>query len=223
MATLKDIVHQLKEEVTGGRSTDDSVISEEFLADVANNARTKLIRQNESKLKPAKDLIQHFCIPMSMEDASLCCSWEAGCKVLRSTNKLPATLLTGEHSTGLFYVTSLDGLTGTKYHIVGPGEASIKPKYNQRIAFEQAGYLFVGPVNMTATTITKLLVFVIPENPIDWYEMEECEGGCGDPWDREFIPTHYVSDLKRIIWADVFAQMKQIRKDNHNNADDGTS
>ena len=214
--TLNEVLYQVKSELYGGSGTDDTLISLELMEVWVRTGRAKLIRQLYNRQSPINDLIMPFCVPMSMADASLCCSWEAGCTVLRSTDKLPKTLSFGEASDGITSVNSLDGFTGTNYSRTTAVRAKVdsKSKFAGGRFFLQADYLYISPGNPNTD---KLLVWVIPENPIEWYDLDECEtGDCEDSWDKFYIPDHFINDLVRIIKVENGFPTRQIPKDTQN-------
>lgn len=93
MSTLNDIVFSILD-VVKPRNLTSSVITEELIKQYIKVVRAKLLREDLNKGHTVDSyIIQSLgCIPLVEVDKSECCLYATGCKILRTSVKIPSTI-----------------------------------------------------------------------------------------------------------------------------------
>lgn len=91
MATLNQIVYNLRDLVSSGRLNDDTTISFRQLKFIVNYKRAQYLRQDYVKNYFDNDSIYQDlgCLEMEEVDEAECCTYSTGCKIYRTKKELP--------------------------------------------------------------------------------------------------------------------------------------
>ena len=91
MASLSEIVYNLRNLVSAGRLSDDTAISFNQLKFIVNYKRAQYLRQDYSKNYFDNDFVYQDlgCLEMELADEAECCSFETGCQIFRTKKVLP--------------------------------------------------------------------------------------------------------------------------------------
>jgi|GEM_PF-2869778 len=91
MATLTEIVFNLRNLVVGGRPSDDIIISYNQLKFIVGYKRAQYLRQDYNKNYFDNDFVYQDlgCLEMELADEAECCTFETGCKIFRTKKLLP--------------------------------------------------------------------------------------------------------------------------------------
>lgn len=94
MATIKEIVYNLRNIISGGRLNDDVIPSYSQLKFIVNYKRAQYLRQDYTKNYFDNDLIYQDlgCLELEQVDSAECCSFEVGCTIYRTKEILPTPL-----------------------------------------------------------------------------------------------------------------------------------
>ena len=91
MATLTEIVYNLRNIVSSGRLTDDVTITFNQLKFIVNYKRAQYLRQDYNKNYFDNDFVYQDlgCLEMELADEAECCTFETGCQIFRTKKVLP--------------------------------------------------------------------------------------------------------------------------------------
>jgi hypothetical protein len=91
MASLSEIVYNLRNLVSAGRLSDDTSITFNQLKFIVNYKRAQYLRQDYSKNYFDNDFVYQDlgCLEMELADEAECCSFETGCQIFRTKKVLP--------------------------------------------------------------------------------------------------------------------------------------
>lgn len=91
MASLSEIVYNLRNLVSAGRLSDDTAIAFNQLKFIVNYKRAQYLRQDYSKNYFDNDFVYQDlgCLEMELADEAECCSFETGCQIFRTKKVLP--------------------------------------------------------------------------------------------------------------------------------------
>ena len=86
MASLSEIVYNLRNLVSAGRLSDDTSITFNQLKFIVNYKRAQYLRQDYSKNYFDNDFVYQDlgCLEMELADEAECCSFETGCQIFRT-------------------------------------------------------------------------------------------------------------------------------------------
>jgi len=91
MATLTEIVYNLRNLVSAGRPSDDNIISFNQLKFIVHYKRAQYLRQDYTKNYFDNDFVYQDlgCLEMELADEAECCDFSTGCKIFRTKKTLP--------------------------------------------------------------------------------------------------------------------------------------
>ena len=151
MATLNEIVYDLRNMTRGGLLSDDEIMSHDQFKFWVHNTRAMLIRRDIDKRRTISDNIKQVlsCIDIEQVDASLCCPGiKTDCKILRTTARIPRTIQTA-HKDLIVDVRNIL-ITSPSFHFIPYHRAAWagKNRYTQNLSFSFLldGFMYVmGP------------------------------------------------------------------------------
>jgi hypothetical protein len=194
MATLNELIYDIKNIGYGGFQSDDVPISDRQVAYWINQERAFIIAQLLSSNKLIPDsLIQHLeCVELECLDPAECCEIETCERVLRSTQKLPQTIHRNGRNT-IFDVSSVDkkvGFTETNY---------IRQRTNKYSKYTGSKPRWFIKNNYLYLTNTKEIEFVslsgIFEDPTEALNFTTCDGKPCWTWDDQYPITNRLSTI----------------------------
>lgn len=218
MASLNQLIYDIKNIISGGVQSDDITISDRQVAFWINQTRATLIGQLLSDGKSIPDaLIQHLeCVELHCVDAAECCEIETCERVLRSTQKIPESIGRNNRNT-ILSVSSPDktvGFTETNYFRQRTNKHN---KYTGKRPrwFIKNNYLYL--------TNTKELEYVslsgIFEDPTEAALFTTCEGKPCFTWDSEYPITGRIATVTTsMILKERVGLMASAPNDETNNA-----
>lgn len=166
--------------------TDDSLYSDEFLADLLVSTRNAIFEENLKRRKPISRFnYKSFCISLETDNFHdcNCVPSSLGCKVLKSEIIIPKTLLNNKELE--LNVYSLNGIKIPFKHFSDRKRLSTHPMVSKSVTFDiiNGKLVLFGNLNLK-----KIIVEGLWENPFDLYDIIDCETttSCWDPLTDEF-------------------------------------
>jgi len=183
--TVYEIISYIQNIFNNGPKTDEAQLSDRLAYFLIRKFRAKRIKEKSDKFNKIPDTYYQSvdCFPMELTQMIDCDCIDTGCKVLKSTYKVPL-FVTGRNS-ALLNVYTLTGesispssLEETKYNKYS------KTKKNKRFWFMWNDYLVVvDPDNMLENVIIKGVF----EDPLSLDGLGACDGvTCSDPYEEDF-------------------------------------
>lgn len=224
--TLNEIIYDVLGILYGGNPEDDISITEDQVKVWIDQTRALLIRQmsNAGKPVPSSAAIT-FCFAMELVDASICCGWEAGCKILRSTSQLPASIPQGGNTDGILMVaTPSGGQYGRSTMFRARWDAKSPFAAKNPFYFFKDNYLYINSDNPLIKVVE---VTLLPEDPIAAMELDTCKDpsivSCDDKWDAPYpLPIHMVEMAVNKIVKDKGMITRQVPEDSLNDGRETT-
>lgn len=218
MATLNELVYDIKNIAYGGFQSDDVPVSDRQVAYWINQERAVLIAQLFSANKTIPESLIQFleCVDMECLDPAECCDIESCERVLRSTQKLPQTIHRNGRNT-IFDVSSVDktvGFTETNYIRQRTNKYSkytgTKPRW-----FIKNNYLYL--TNTHELEVVSLSG--IFEDPTEALLFKTCDGvACWD-WDSPYpITSRLASVITNKILQERLGITTKMPNDENNDA-----
>tara|TARA_R110000796_G_scaffold171154_1_gene288172 strand:- start:1942 stop:2637 length:696 start_codon:yes stop_codon:yes gene_type:complete len=149
MATIKEIVYDIKNLIRGGQQSDDEIISDRQIEFQIDSLRAQFIRQDINKRRSVSDNIKQV-IPalslISVPAATVGVSMDGN--ILRSVNKIPNAIETA-HS-DLITAVGPSGILSVNFHVIPysrvPWAGSNRYTKKMQFAFILDSYIYViGP------------------------------------------------------------------------------
>lgn len=204
MITLNHLVYDINNIAYGGRTSDDSSVSDRQVALWISEVRALLVRQELSKGKIQTAWIQHFPVDLEETDIMEDCDEDSGCTILRSVEPFPLTVVNGNRD-GIISIESEDGaqtFTRTttfrkKWHAYNKYTAKQKRYYLKNNHL----YLYIPPG--LPKDIERVLAGAILANPED-AGVYTCDDVPCFTWDSEY-PVN--ADMAGII-TDIILKTK---------------
>jgi hypothetical protein len=226
---FSEIIYDLKSVLYGGNIPDDAAIENEQIASWFKQAAATIIEQQYAKSRTLSTQMNfETCLELELVDASQCCDITIGCQILRSVLELPPTLPLGEHVDGFIAVSAADNSGAFSHSTSSRIHSDLKSKFGgiARLYWVQNNRLYI-PINQhRLSLLRKVLVRVIPEDPLQWIKLHVCGGqnGCDkDPWEAEYpLPVHIVDLVYRKILAERGVTTRQVPEDQLNDARETT-
>ena len=155
MATLNEIVANIRN-IAGGRvPSDDDVPSYEQVKFWVNQYRALLIKRDLDKGKSINpDVVSDLgCVELKLVDAAECCDIKAGCVVLKTAVKIPDTIELNQYN-AITFVGLIDKATG--FQITTPVKAKWT-KYNRFTSSAAEAYLLNGHIYITNNKVIRYI------------------------------------------------------------------
>lgn len=227
MATLREHIYAVKNLVEKGLASDDSNYSERLIGFLLKSTRSQLIKEKLNKYREVSPFsYQTICIPLELQtyhDCS-CIPAELGCKILKSTCKIPADLLSKWGSTLTVRLASgvkLDELTITQNNLSQYSQTNKNPKMG---FFVEDQHIYV----LNSTNLKVVLLSAVWEDPETIKDFCKCGPGgditdepCYDVERDEFPIDSELSRAMRLMVLSELTSTYNLRKDTVNNASDG--
>lgn len=175
-------------EVLGINTDDRSLyLPDELIMFEYANARATYLEQLYSKggRYDDTDLTQTIKLGMSMVDRSSCSDVPVGCKILRSTNQLPSSIIYTHRGQLVSHIGPMD-ITGKDFNLVDYGRVKHLTNRTRIInnsinAFILNNYVYVyGYENPVLSVLKNMAMTAIFEFPDDVVNAGVCVGDCND-------------------------------------------
>lgn len=185
----------------------DHMLKENIMASFVGKRSLFLLRDPNAKGKFPEAAVQDLgCVPILSVDAAECCKELAGCKVLRTENRIPETIRY-ESKKGFLYLGNVTNKNNFEYvhpdAVVYREHARVKRKTPYYTIINQYGYVF----NYVGKDIRIRDIFADPRRVIDSCSHNE-QSECGEL--EEFpIPA----DLAELIKTELYKENGIVNKD----------
>lgn len=225
MAKLREHIYAVKNILERGLASDDSRLSEKLIAFLLKTARSQLIKEKINKYKEVSQLsYQTICVPLELTTYHDCdCIPESvGCKILKSTCKIPRDLVSKWGSSLTVLTASgriLDMSSLTQNDLTKYSDTNKNPKIAY---FIENQHIYV----LNNTDLKIVLLSAIWEDPEIINTFCKCNNGklteepCYDPIDDDFPIDAELSRPMRLMVIQELQNMYRIPEDNLNNAKD---
>ena len=222
MATLREILYNIKNIVSKGRQSDDFPYSGRQLAFQVNYYRAKLIHEQikkEASVDNASYIQDLGKVPVKLADAHDCC--EVDVCVLRTVEKVPE-FLDGKSGEMVTYVGNLDYSRPYQRIAVNRIYWQQFDKYTSKQPrwYYKAGYIYlVNPVSPMLSFINIQGVFT---DPVEAHRFRTCdcpdnELPCVDGFDEEYpLEERMIDTLVKLILQTEFNVYLQSQDDAQN-------
>jgi len=166
MATIKEIIYDIKNIVRGGIQSDDEILSDRQIEFQINSLRAQYIRQDVNKRRSISDNIKQLIHCLDVEQVSGdTCGLSADLKIMRSKQQIPNPIETSHED----LITSIGptGILSIGFHMIPYNRApwARNNKYTKRMTFafllDNFVYVF-GPETEYLKTIKVEGVFQNP-------------------------------------------------------------
>jgi hypothetical protein len=218
---INDIISRVKAIYNKGIETDDSRLSDRLVYDKLKSTRSLLIKREIDKKRQVSDwIVQSIsCFELVTalpNDCTSCSIPPAGCKILKSKNKLPKPIqsVTGPE---LESVTTMDGdKVFSKTNWVKKRYKS-GDKYTSAVEdyFIKDGHLFIT----TNSLLKYISISGVFEDPLEPLGVNGCEAPCINPLEQEFyLDGHLTDAVVEMTVQQLVGVMKSMPEDSFNNA-----
>ena len=218
MATLSELVSDIRNIATSGENTYSFRIEDEQIAYWIAEVRSMLISQAISRRDHLTDTwVQGItCMQLIQVDSSECCLLESDCKtLLRTKDRLPTTVETFNDNT-IVRVTKANGDIISKSN---PFEVKYN-KYNKYTSLKsqwylQNGYLYI----INEEHIEYINVYAIFENPTELANYINCSNETCFNWDQQYpVSLRMANDITNIVLKTKVYPLLQLPQDTANDA-----
>ena len=222
MATIKEIVYDLKNIIRGGIQSDDEIISDRQIEFQVNSLRAQYIRQDVNKRRSISDNIKQIihCLEMEQVPASVC-GLPGDEIVVRSKGKIPNAIETAHQD--LITAIGPSGVLSTNFHMIPYNRApwARNNRYTKRMTFAFLLDSFVYVIGPNSNMLETIKVEGVWQNPreISNYRLHDNETLSYDPETEEYpISTSMLDLIKQNMLAVNMQPLIQMPTDTTNNA-----
>ena len=197
MATIKELIYDIKNIIRGGIQSDDEIISDRQIEFQINSIRAQFIRQDINKRRSVSDNIKQIIHCLDLEKVSSnTCGLSSDIKILRSKMKIPNPIETS-HS-DLITAIGPTGVLSTNFHMIpynrAPWAGNNRYTKNMTFAFLLDNFVYVfGPESLHLEKVKLEGVF---QNPREISEFTDSEGNLSyDPELHDYPLSTSMADL----------------------------
>ena len=221
MATIKEIVYDLKNIIRGGLQSDDEMISDRQIEFQINSLRAQYIRQDINKRRTVSDNIKQIIPHLSMEavPASLAGLNSEG-NILRSKFKIPNPIETSHQD--MITAVGPTGVLSVNFHLIPynrvPWAGTNRYTKKMQFAFLLDNFVYVmGP---DTNLITHIKVEGVFQDPRDISNYTDANGNLAyDPENHEYpLSTSMLDLIKQSTMVTNMQPIVQMPTDASNNA-----
>lgn len=222
MATIKEIVYDLKNIIRGGLQSDDEMISDRQIEFQINSLRAQFIRQDLNKRRTISDNIKQIihCLEMEEVPASIC-GLPGDEMIMRSKRKIPNPIETSHQD--LITAIGPSGLLSLNFHMIPYNRApwARTNKYTKLMtcAFVLDSFIYV--VGNNAHMLETIKVEGVWQDPKDIaeYTLHDNVTSSYNPETEEYPISISILDLiKQAMIAQNMTPLIQTPTDHTNNA-----
>lgn len=207
MATLREIIYNVKSILYGGLITDDAKISDRQIAFVIDGVRATLLRQQNDKGQSLSDNhLQHIkCIDLEEVDTSFDSMFPSDCKVYKTKVQIPKPIETRQKDLITTVGPSEFGNIG--YEIIPYNRLAYarSTKFKRPIAVLFNQYIYV----LDAPYTPQINVSGVFEQPNALSSFSDCAGiSCFD-WDSPYpLSSHLIDPLTKMCIEQLAFEVK---------------
>jgi len=221
MATIKEIVYDLKNIIRGGLQSDDEMISDRQIEFQVNSLRAQYIRQDVNKRRSISDNIKQVIHCLEVEPISgTPCGLSNDIMIVRSKEKVPNAIETSHQD--LITAIGPTGILSTNFHMIPYNRApwAGNNRYTKRMTFAFLLDSFVYITGPEAEMLEKIKVEGVWQNPRDIESYKKDDGSPSYDAETEEYPlsTSMLDLIKQGMLAQNLQPMIQMPTDISNNA-----
>jgi len=221
MATIKEIVYDLKNIIRGGLQSDDEMISDRQIEFQVNSLRAQYIRQDVNKRRSISDNIKQVIHCLEVEPISgTTCGLSDDIMIVRSKEKVPNAIETSHQD--LITAIGPTGILSTNFHMIPYNRApwAGNNRYTKRMTFAFLLDSFVYITGPEAEMLEKIKVEGVWQNPRDIESYKKDDGSPSYDAEMEEYPlsTSMLDLIKQGMLAQNLQPMIQMPTDISNNA-----
>tara|TARA_R110000787_G_scaffold155813_1_gene269592 strand:+ start:1005 stop:1700 length:696 start_codon:yes stop_codon:yes gene_type:complete len=225
MATIKEIVYDIKNIIRGGMQSDDEIISDRQIEFQVNSLRAQFIRQDINKKRSVSDNIKQLIHCMELEVVSgTTCGLAHDLKILKSKKQIPNAIETA-HS-DLITAIGPTGILSTNFHMIPYSRApwAGNNKYTKRMTFTFLLDNFVYVFGPETAYLEKIKVEGVWQTPRDIEAYVNAEGiPSYDSETNEYPLSISMLDLiKQSMLSQNLQPLIQLPTDTSNNSKSDT-
>tara|TARA_R100000951_G_scaffold103739_1_gene96539 strand:- start:1220 stop:1915 length:696 start_codon:yes stop_codon:yes gene_type:complete len=221
MATIKEIVYDLKNIVRGGLQSDDEIISDRQIEFQVNSLRAQFIRQDINKRRSISDNIKQIIHTLKVESVpATIVGLNSDINIMRSVQKIPNPIETS-HS-DLITAVGPTGVLSLNFHMIPYNRAAWAGtnKYTKRMTFAFVLDSFVYVVGPEAELLDSIKVEGVWQCPRDIENYIKKDGVPSYNAETEEYPisTSMLDLIKQSMLAQNLQPLVQMPTDNSNNS-----
>jgi hypothetical protein len=221
MATIKEIVYDLKNIIRGGLQSDDEMISDRQIEFQVNSLRAQYIRQDVNKRRSISDNIKQVIHCLEVETVpAYTCGLPDSCIIVRSKEKIPNAIETSHQD--LITVIGPTGILSTNFHMIPYNRApwAGNNRYTKRMTFAFLLDSFVYVLGPEAEMLEKIKVEGVWQTPrdIEKYTMEDGTSSYDAEIEEYPLSTSMLDLIKQSMITTNLQPLIQMPTDNTNNA-----
>jgi len=221
MATIKEIVYDIKNIVRGGLQSDDDMISDRQIEFQINSLRAQFIRQDINKRRSVSENIKQVIHCLNLHAVSSnTCGLSSDVKVLRSKLKIPNAIETSHND--LITAIGPTGILSTNFHVIPYNRApwAGNNRYTKLMTFAFLLDNFVYVFGPETDYLEKIKVEGVFQNPreIEQYVTESGETSYNSEVDEYPLSTSMLDLIKQSMLAQNMQPLVQSPTDISNNA-----
>jgi len=221
MATIKEIVYDIKNIIRGGIQSDDEVISDRQIEFQVHSLRAQFIRQDINKRRSISDNIKQVIHCLKVESVSgTTCGLAGDITIVRSKEKIPNAIETSHQD--LITAIGPTGILSTNFHMIPYNRApwAGNNRYTKKMTFAFVLDSFVYVIGPEAERLQKIKVEGVWQNPKDIEEYKKDDGSLSYDSEREEYPlsTSMLDLIKQSMLATNMQPLVQMPTDLTNNS-----
>ncbi len=220
MATIKEIVYDIKNLIRGGMQSDDELISDRQIEFQINSLRAQFIRQDINKRRSISDNIKQIIPALKVEPVSgSIAGLSSDLKIMRSVEKIPNPIETS-HS-DLVTAIGPSGLLSVNFHMIPYNRASwaMHNKYTKKMTFAFLLDSFVYVIGPDSGILDTIKVEGVWQAPRDIEKYPNKNGvGYNSDTDQYPISTSMLDLIKQQMLVLNMKPFIETLTDNSNNA-----
>jgi hypothetical protein len=221
MATIKEIVYDIKNIIRGGIQSDDEIISDRQVEFQINSLRAQFIRQDVNKRRSISDNIKQVIHCLEVKTVSgTTCGLSGDLTIVRSKEKIPNAIETSHQD--LITAIGPTGILSTNFHMIPYNRApwAGNNRYTKRMTFAFLLDSFVYILGPGAEMLEKIKVEGVWQNPKDIESYIKDDGTPSYDAEIEEYPlsTSMLDLIKQSMLATNMQPFVQMPTDNSNNA-----
>ena len=221
MATIKEIVYDIKNIVRCGLQSDDEIISDRQVEFQVNSLRAQFIRQDINKRRSISDNIKQVIHSLEVEPVSgTTCGLSSDLVIVRSKEKIPNAIETSHQD--LITAIGPTGILSVNFHMIPYNRApwAGTNRYTKRMTFAFLLDSFVYVVGPEAEMLKKIKVEGVWQNPRDIEAYTKDDGTPSYDAENEEYPlsTSMLDLIKQSMLATNMQPLVQMPTDLTNNA-----
>ena len=221
MATLKEIVYDIKNIIRGGMQSDDEVISDRQIEFQIHSLRAQFIRQDINKRRTISDNIKQVIHCLEVEPVSgTTCGLSSDLIIVRSKQKIPNAIETSHQD--LVTAIGPTGILSVNFHMIPYNRApwAGNNRYTKKMTFAFVLDSFVYIIGPEAERLQKIKVEGVWQNPKDIEEYKKDDGSLSYDAEHEEYPlsTSMLDLIKQSMLATNMQPLVQMPTDLTNNS-----